>query len=261
MRVDKQKTYLFHDVDRHGTVKNPVSGMLVNEFTIMMRFTPDFNSINEVLERRKANPKFDTVYHKTCVLGKNGKHTGIFYTSYINDIGETIHSVEYEWWQNPLWEKNQNQEEDEVKSLKIFVDPNVNSTFDVVVEKYNGKFILSVNGEKVEGEYNCIIDYSMALMWLGAANRLLDDSDKYDEGFACVYEGDVSLLHMQESPMMSFKQDVFFEDYNKFKSYGFDTTQDVIYISTDFSETTELKARDFSGNGLHPLVYSKEWIG
>lgn len=261
MRVDKEKSYLFHDVDRHGTVKNPVKDMLVNEFTLMLRFTPDFDSINEVLNRRKDNPKYDTVYHKTCVIGKNGKHTGIFFTSFIDQTGKTHHSVEYEWWQNPLWEKNQNPDEDEVKSLKVYVNIEENNTFDVTIEKYKGNFEMSVNGKKVKENYNCIIDYSMSLMWLGAANRLLDDSDKYDEGFACVFEGDLKLLHLQESPMMSFKQDVFFNDYNKFKSYGFDTVGEKIFISTDFSETTELKARDYSGNGLHPLVYSKEWIG
>lgn len=261
MRLDTHKTFLFHDVDRHGTVKNPVSGMLVGDFTIMIRFSPDLNSIKEVLERRKDNPKYDTVYHKTCVLGKNGKHTGVFFTSYINGVGELVHSVEYEWWQNPLWEKNQNPEEDEVKSLKIFVDPNTVSTFDVIVEKYKGKISMQVNDERVEDTYDCVIDYSMSLMWLGAANRLLDDSDKYDEGFACVYTGDVSLLHVQQAPMMKFKQEVFFNDFDKFKNFGYDTIQDIIYISTDFSQTTELKARDFSGNGLHPLVYSREWIG
>lgn len=261
MRVDKQKTYLFHDVDRHGTVKNPVSGMLVNEFTVMIRFKPDIDSINEVLNKRKNNPRFETVYHKTCVLGKNGKHTGIFFTSFINNEGKVIHSVEYEWWQNPNWEKNKNPEEDEVKSLKVFVDPTVDEYYDVVVTKYNGEIKLIVNGKEEKEDYNCIIDYSMSLMWLGAANRLLDETDTYDEGFACVFEGDVSLLHVQEAPLMSFSKDVFFNDYKQFKARGFNTKDDVIYISTDFSETTELKARDYSGNGLHPLVYSKEWIG
>jgi len=68
MRVDFDKTFLFHDIDRHGTVKNAISGLLVDDFTMMISFLPDWDSIDRVLERRKNNPKFDVTYHQTCII-------------------------------------------------------------------------------------------------------------------------------------------------------------------------------------------------
>ena len=98
------------------------------------------------------------------------------------------------------------------------------------------------------------------MMWLGAANRLLDSSDQYDEGFACIYEGERNKLHIQKAPLMGHSKRLFFDDFDKFKSFGYNVEDDGVFVSTDFSQTTALKARDFSGNGLHPMVYRKEWI-
>ena len=259
MRVDFDKTYLFHDIDRHGTVKNTISGLLVDDFTMMISFLPDWESIDRILERRKNNPKFDTVYHQTCVIGKNGKHTGLFFTSHINQEGDTQHLIEYEWWQNPKWEQNRDSNEDEVQTLKIYVEKQ-DTPFEVMVERYNDVYKIKIGEEEVSGKADCVIDYSKSMMWLGAANRLLDGSDQFDEGFARIFEGEINKLHIQRAPMMLHLKNVFFDDFDKFKSFGYNVEDDGVFVSTDFSQTTALKARDFSGNGLHPMVYRKEWI-
>lgn len=262
MKLNKENSYLFYDIDRHGTIHNQASGMLVNEFTMMIRFKPDLTDIIDVLEKRKNHPSFkDCVYHKQCIIGKNGKHQGLFFTSLIDSLGKIVHCIEYEWWQNPLWEKNKNSDDDVVQAIKFYVNPENDEYYDVVVIKDNEKVTLDVNGEKQELPYDCIIDYSMALMWLGAANRLLDDTDEFDEGFACVYTGDIHLLHVQESPLTDEQIKLFFDKFEEFIELKFNPKDNVIYISTNFSETTPYKVRDYSGNGLHPLLFNREWIG
>lgn len=268
MRLDKDTTFLFHDIDRHGVQKNYPSGMLVNDFTLMMRIKPDLKEINKVIKRRRQNPDSHkhysmpgTVYHKQCIFGKNGKHTGLFFATFLDEKQNLVHSIEYEWWQNPNWEINQNEEEDEMKAVKIFIERSPDRYFDIIVKKYDNKFSLTVDGVTESLEYNNVIDYSQSLMWLGAANRLLDDTEFYDEGFTCLFTGDVTLLHMQEAPLGDDNIKLFFKNYDDFKKLGFKTVEDVVYISTNFAEVTSFKVRDYSGNGLHPLVYSKEWIG
>lgn len=262
MRLDKEHSYIFHDIDRHGVFTNNVKSMFVNDFTLLARFEPDYEYINKVLEERKNNPKFkDSVYNKQCIIGKNGKHIGLFFTSLIDDSGDIVYNVEYEWWQNPNIIGEQKPEEDECVAVRFWLGKEPIKTFDVVVEKYNGEFKVNLNGETISEPHTNIIDYSNSFVWVGAANRLLDDTDEYDHDFACVYTGDLLLLHNQEAKMFEKTKEIFFKDYKKFKDKGFKTKEDVVYVSTDFSEVTPYKVRDFSGNGTHPLLYNKEWIG
>jgi len=261
MILNKERSYIFYDIDRHGVYINPVSDMFGDKFTMLCRFTPDYDHIQKTLESRRDNSKFNRVFHKQCIVGKNGKHTGLFFTSLIDDSGDIVHTVEYEWWQNPLWEQNQSEDDDECKAIRFPVDPYQTDTFEVVVKKYDGVFEVTMNGKTQSLEYDCIIDYSKSFVWIGAANRLLDDSEAYDEGFACLYTGDISLLHMQETEMNQSDIDLCFTNFKSFRERGYNTKEDVLFISTDFSETTPYKARDFSGNGTHPLLYNPHWIG
>ena len=86
MRLHKDYTYLFHDIDRHGVRQNHTHQMLVNDFTALIRFKPDLDNIYELLEDRKDDPFYNTtVYVKQCIFGKNGKHCGLFLTTFIDE--------------------------------------------------------------------------------------------------------------------------------------------------------------------------------
>ena len=262
MKLHKEYTYLFHDIDRHGVRKNHTSPMLLNDFTSLVRFKPDLDLIFELLEERKLDPYFTpTVYVKQCIFGKNGKHTGLFLTSFIDETNIVKHFIEYEWWQNPNWENDPDPSKDEVKKAKVEVQPEYDGWYEVIVEKYHEtvKVIVAGIGED-SASVDGMIDYSMSLMWCGSATGLQDADGKISQVFQCLFTGDISLLHMQEATMSSEQKKLCFGNYNAFKDEGFDCIGDVIFISTNFSETTPLKARDFSGNGMHLLKYNKEWI-
>lgn len=269
MKLNRDNTYLFYDIDRHGTIFNQAPQMLVNEFTLLCRFYPDFDHLENKFKELKEKHPDRNPYVKQCIVAKNGKHMGLFFTSYYDDHGNLLHCIEYEWWQNPLWEQNQSMDDDECKNVQIYLNPNDYEYFDVVVTKYDSKFKIVVKGnkefdrieQKKEHLYDCVIDYSKSLMWLGAANRLLDDTENYDESFACIYTGEINLLHVQETRMTKPQIDLFFEDFNKFLELKLDARKNTIYVSTDFGQVTPYKVRDYSGNGLHPLLFNKEWIG
>lgn len=261
MRLDLENSYLFHDIDKHGTIINGSKQMLVNDTTMLVRFQPDLEHIDNIISSILEDPKFPTPYVKQCIIGKNGKHTGLFFTTFVNYEGDKVYSVEYEWWQNPKWEENKNPAEDEVKAVKVFVNPHTNPTFDVVVNKRNGMIGLLVNGAYTADTYDCIIDYSQSLMWMGVANKLAQDYSVPFDHFACLYVGDISLVHVQESPLTNKEIDLFFNDFYEFLNLKIDVRKHKVYVTTNFSQTTPYKVRDFSGNGLHPLLFNHEWIG
>jgi hypothetical protein len=262
MYLNRDHTYLFHDIDRHGVRKNHTSGMLLNDFTALIRFKPDLNHIYELLEERKDDPFFNkTVYVKQCLFGKNGKHTGLFLTTFIDETNLVKHFIEYEWWQNPNWDNDPDPSKDEVKKATVPVQPEFDGWYDVVVKKYNDTVELEVIGIGKElTEVNGMIDYSLSLMWCGTATGLPDGEGEISQVFQCLYTGDLSLIHIQEATMSEDTIKLAFQNYPSFRDEGFDTVGDVIYISTNFEECTPLKARDYSGNGMHLLKYNKEWI-
>ena len=176
MYLNRDHTYLFHDIDRHGVRKNHTSGMLLNDFTALIRFKPDLDHIYELLEERKDDPFFNqTVYVKQCLFGKNGKHTGLFLTTFIDETNLVKHFIEYEWWQNPNWDNDPDPSKDEVKKATVPVQPEFDGWYDVVVKKYNDTVELEVIGiGKESTEVNGMIDYSLSLMWCGTATGLPD---------------------------------------------------------------------------------------
>tara|TARA_R110001592_G_scaffold12579_7_gene59664 strand:+ start:506 stop:1297 length:792 start_codon:yes stop_codon:yes gene_type:complete len=262
MRLHKEYTYLFHDIDRHGVRINHTSGMLLNDFTALIRFKPDLDQIFELLEERKDDPEYSSaVYVKQCLFGKNGKHTGLFLTTFIDETNLVKHFIEYEWWQNPNWAEDPDPSKDEVKKASVNVEPELDGWYDVCVTKYNNKVTVKVHsiGEDTV-EVNGLIDYSKSLMWCGSATGLPDGKGEINQEFQCLFTGDVTMLHMQEATMSEDRIKLAFVDYPTLREKRFDVLGDVIYISTNFEETTALKARDYSGNGMHLLKYNKEWI-
>ena len=148
-----------------------------------------------------------------------------------------------------------------VAKASLMVEPEFDGTYNVVIKKYNNEVTIDIPGIGTNScAVNGMIDYTKALMWCGTATGLPNEDGETPQVFQCVYTGDISLLHIQEASMSENDIKLAFNDYEQFKDNGFDTKGDAIYISTNFEETTPLKARDYSGNGMHLLKYDYRWI-
>jgi hypothetical protein len=255
MRLNTEDTYIFYDIDKHGTIFNHSQMMFRRDFVLMTRIAPDLDSVDEVLARPEVG------YHKQCVIGKNGKHTGLFFTSLINHAGETVHLVEYCWWQNPKGGDPRDESLDEEQSLKIYVTAEECRELDIVATRFDDTIVLTVNGREIEGQVNNMIDYSTSHMWVGAANMLKFAKPDFDPHFACMYTGDISLMHIQEAPLPQKHIKTFFDNFWEFLDLKLDVKENCIYCTTNFQERTPYKVRDYSGNGFHPLLFSHDWIG
>ena len=253
MYFDKHNTYLFHNIDRHGLIINKVQDMMFWKFTMLVEIVPDLQHIKEKL---KTEDNF-----QQCIIGKNGKHTGLFLCAYV--IDETIHfNLEYQWWE--LGGRVANHavtyvNEDVFKNLILPIHVEENSKFEVVVERTENEITVKANGNSQTSEYGDLIDYSTALMWLGAANRLNDTLDAEDP-YNNIYVGEINKLHLQDKPLDPAYQAMFFNDYEKFLDLKLDVKRSKIYITTDFSEVSPYKILDQSGNGNHPVIYKDEWL-
>ena len=258
MRLDYKKTLLVLNFDKHQILTNTSKELLVDNFTLLTTFSPDIKFINkEVAKLKKAHPTTDA-YVKMYVVAKSGQHQGLAFTAWQGD-GDIVYSVEYEWWEK-------REDGDYVKEMKVFL-PEVKDKVNInaIVQKTKDKYIFSVDNqqgfyEQKSLNYDTLIDYKDSLAWIGAANRLILDDERYEDVEARVYVGEISKIHIQGKDIKKEKIDLFFEDYLKFKEEGFKFKEDQIFFSTDFSEQTLHKVKDYSGNGLHLLVYNKHWV-
>lgn len=250
MKIDKNNTFLFHNVDRHGLIFNHVRDMIVGEFTLLIEFKPDIEHIREKLN---TEPNY-----QQCIVGKNGKHTGLFICAYDID-GEPHLNLEYQWWQNPLWEQNQNPEEDEFKNVIVPIKVDVDSTYRVIVQKTKREISVECNLNKKSLEFDSIIDYSNSLMWLGAANRLNDTPD-IEDPYNNIFTGEILKMHLQEKSIEHEHIKLFFDDYNKFLDLKLDVKKNKVFFTSDFSNITPYKILDQSGNGNHPIIFRLEWL-
>lgn len=253
MFLSKDNTYLFHNIDRHGLIVNKVQDMLFWKFTLLVEIKPDFNYIKEKL---KHVDNF-----QQCIIGKNGKHTGLFLCAYI--IDGSIHcNLEYQWWE--LGGRVTNHavtyvNEEVFKNIILPVHIEENSIFKIIVQKTAKEIVIESNGNRVSESYGDFIDYTTALMWLGAANRLNDSLDAEDP-YNNIYQGDIFKLHLQDVPLREEYKKLFFNDYKKFLDLKLDIKKNKVYITTDFSEISPYKILDQSGNGNHPIIFRNEWI-
>ena len=258
MRLDYKKTLLVLNFDKHQILTNTSKELLVDNFTLLTTFSPDIKYINkQVAKIKKAHPT-TPAYVKMYVVAKSGQHQGLAFTAWQGD-GDIVYSVEYEWWEKT-------DEGEFVKEMKVFLpevkkDLNINT----IIQKTDDKYIFSVDNqqgfyEQKSLEYNTLIDYKDSLAWIGAANRLILDDDRYDDVEARIYVGDISKIHIQGKDLSKDKINLFFEDYDKFKESDFDYKNDQIFFTTDFKEHTLHKVKDYSGNGLHLLVYNKHCV-
>ena len=107
MKIGFDNSYLFPAGNKNKLVRNEPDAIWTKDCTVMVRFTPDIEKFVEELgdEWRKAG----------CVIGKNGKHIGIFYA--LGRSGEDIHHfVMFEYWCY-----NEEKGDDDIKTLMFDV--------------------------------------------------------------------------------------------------------------------------------------------
>jgi len=240
MRFTDENSYLFPTGNKNGLITNETYNIFADDCTIFIRFTPD---LDEYVNRMGAGDR----YHG-CVLGKNGMHIGIFFTSFRGGDNKISYLIGFEYWVD---------EEDGSKGLRYMNFPVPESKFgkhfDVTVRRLNDEFIFSVDGQWKRLPAAGLIDYSFNFLWLGAATRISESHNN-------IYYGDIDKVHIQYGACDDKDERHFFRKYDKFlETINNDTDRQCIF-TTDFSRTTEYKIEDQSPNGNHPIKYSKQWL-
>jgi len=252
MRVDRDTTYIFDPFNKYGIIKKPASKMFRGDFTLALALKPEYDLIeNELKSELLETP--DTAYNNGCITGLNGKHLGVFLSSYFS-AGNIKHDIKFEWWETT-------DTDDIPKNISINVNEILAERLNITVKRYNGKYTLRVNDEEAELEHGTLTDYSVSWCWLGAANKLNIGKENYDEKFASIFTGEIYRYHYQEEPLDDEVLDDIFNAYDYFKSNELPNYKNKnIYISTDFKNYTPYKVRDYSNNGNHFVKLDKRWF-
>lgn len=241
MNINKENTYLFLKGNKNGIIRNQPEDLFGDDFTILTKFTPDFEYIEEEV---KTNP-----YHSMGIVSKNGKHMGLFFTSGFDNDGEWFFKISFEWWETTL-----NPDEDKVNAVDIFRKKEIiGKELEVAVWRKGNDLFIRVGDEVVMKQLGNLIDYQYSYTWVGAANRLYED-------FNHIFTGDISFLHLQEGTLTREDQDLGFTKYDQFvDKISRDKEVNTIFTS-DFSQSTFYKVKDDSVNYNHIIKFSKEWL-
>lgn len=246
MRLDKQNTYLFNIDNKYNIIKRDYKQLFEGSFVIALTVTPDYKSISKLVGPSQ--------YYEGCIVGATGMHQGAFISGKPWGDGKKAYFFSYQWWEN-VGEKT------ERKTIDIQLDPIKDKTFSLYISKFNSKFYIDFKGRKFSKEFQNIVDYQNSLKWVGCGNNLGVDKPTYDESYACVYYGEISRLHIQDKLMSRPSVQLLFEDYEKFKNiylYGEDCNS--VLFSSDFSESTPYKIKDFSLNKNNLIKYDPMWF-
>jgi len=240
MKIGFDNSYLFPAGNKNGLVRNEPDAIWTKDCTAMVRFKPDNDKFIEELgdEWRKAG----------CVVGKNGKHIGIFYA--VGKSGEEVrHFIEFEYWCF-----NEEKGDDDIKAMVFDVtDIKDSEYFDVVIKRRGNKFIFRLNGEEKEEVVEKLTDYSYSFLWIGAATRVNPDHNE-------VFYGDIHKMHIQYGLTPERDIELFFNNYEEFNDKTKSLTNKDNIFTSDFKNITQYKILDQSLNGNHPIRYSKEWL-
>ncbi len=240
MKIGFDNSYLFPAGNKNKLVRNEPDAIWTKDCTVMVRFTPDVDKFVEELgdEWRKAG----------CVIGKNGKHIGVFYA--LGRSGEDIHHfVMFEYWRY-----NEEKGDDDIKTIMFDVtDKKDSEYFDVTVKRRGGKFIFTLNGEEKVEEIKKLADYSYSFLWIGAATRVNPDHND-------IFYGDIDRMHIQYGITPERDIELFFNNYEEFNNKTKSLTNKENIFTSDFKNITQYKVLDQSSNGNHPIRYSKEWL-
>lgn len=232
MIFDSKNVYLFQTGNHNSLILNEVNRFFDTDNTILIRFKPN-------LEKCKENINLG-VDHAGSLLAMNGKHIGIFYK--LNDSRE---QVSFEWW----------EKDDTFKYIEIdYEKPEKPQYFDVILQRSNNKFTLTVNNKSTSLEVGELSeDYTNSLLWLGAAT-------KFSEEHSCPFYGDIEKVHITKEKLNQSEIALFFDDYNEFVEEVSKKEEAKTLFTTSFTKTTYFKIMDESDNGNHPILYKDEWL-
>jgi len=240
MKIGFDNSYLFPAGNKNGLVRNEPDFIWTKDCTVLVRFKPDL--------KKYYGSIGDNVRKAGCILGKNGKHIGIFY-SLGKDGNDIYHFLLFEYWV-----LNKETGQDEIKTLVFDVTHLKDEEyFDVILKRENNKFSLEYKGEIKSDNVEELADYSYSFLWIGAATRVNSDHNE-------VFYGDIFKMHIQYGITPQEDIDLFFDNYDEFlyKTKSLTNTENI--FTSNFKDLTEYKILDQSLNGNHPIKYSKQWL-
>lgn len=249
MRLDRNNVYLFNTDNRYGIIEHTHLELFKGEFSIAITVRPDYRGILKEFEETNKGD-LNSSYYNGCIVGATGAHQGAFISLCYKDSIPHF-TFAYRWF-----------EEGEIeKSIDLPLNPDLDLTLDIVVHKLDSRFYINVNGTKALSPYGNIIDYEYSYKWVGCANNLGAGKEGYDERYASIFQGDLTKLHIQNKLMSKLETDLVFKDYKLFKdSYLYLETTNSVLFSSDFSEFTPYKVKDFSANRNNIIKYDPRWF-
>ena len=152
------------------------------------------------------------------------------------------------------WEFNSETQSNEIRQIKFYLtEEDFDEYLDVTIKRKENKFIVEFKGEVKEGTCENLADYSFSMLWIGAANRIVEDHNH-------IFYGDIDKLHLQEAYLDDQYCKLFFNDYYKFLSEIGSKAEQRPIFSGDFKDITPYRIKDLSNNGNHPIIFRKEWM-
>lgn len=238
MKFNEKESYVFEVANKNELINNLSKDFLTKDSTILVRFTPDWETMESRYDEHNR--------YVGCVVGKNGHHMGVMVEAHTTQEGDSYRSVSFEYWVKNL-------DGMEIKQIQFIIsEEDYDKPIEFILKRRDNKFIAEYNGDIKEGDCSNLCDYSFSMLWIGAANRIVEDHNH-------VFLGDIDILHLQESYLDDEYCKLFFSDFEKFIPVARDPENVPIYTG-DFKETTPYRIMDLSENGNHPIIFRKEWM-
>jgi hypothetical protein len=238
MKFDEKESYVFEIANKNELINNLSKDFFTRDCTVLARFTPDFETMQQRYDEHNR--------YVGCVVGKNGHHMGVMVEAHTTAEGYNYRSVSFEYWVNV-------DEGMDIRQIQFTIpEENYDQPIEFILKRRDNKFIAEYNGEVKEGDCTNLADYSFSMVWIGAANRIVEDHNH-------IFLGDIDILHLQETYLDDEYCKLFFRDFDKFLPIAKNPNNIPIYTG-DFKDTTPYRIKDLSGNGNHPIIFRKEWM-
>lgn len=238
MRFDEKESYVFEIANKNELIDNLSRDFFTKDCTVLVRFTPDFDSMEEKLDEHSR--------YVGCVVGRNGHHMGIMTEAHITPDGSKYRSVSFEYWVNV-------EDGIDIRQIPFKIpEDQYGKPIEFILKRRDNTFIAEYNGEIKQADCTALADYSFSMLWIGAANKIVEDHNH-------IFLGDIDILHLQETYLDDEYCKLFFYNFDKFLTVSRDP-ENVPIFTGDFKDLTPYRIKDLSGNGNHPIIFRKEWM-